>query len=176
MTVAEKLGARSIARPAESALSNGLLGQQISDLKKLEQRCFASRKRFRFYRYLASVYELYEELRRTNGIENSVRRIAELSDAGTRKHAHPIRVIIDASSQADQRAQSRWVRSLRFAWRERQHWTDLETFLRKNGGPAGCASQFAALHPRAPGGCVRAGGEDRVPKVPLFVGRDMLRQ
>jgi hypothetical protein len=34
---------------------------------------------------------------------------------------------------------------LRYAWRERKTWTELGSFLRENGGPAGCARQFAAI-------------------------------
>ena len=154
--------------------SDRLLRQRISELKKLERQCFASRNRFAFYLYLAAVYEFYVELKQANGIANSVRQMAKLFNLDGRQHAHPIRVIIDASSDAGNKTQNRWVRALRFAWRQRQRWSDLEAFLRENGGPAGCASQFAALHPRAQGGCMRVGGEGRVPKVPLFVGRDTL--
>ena len=146
-----------------------LLRQRISALQKLEQQCFASRKRFRFYRYLASVYELYAELRQTNATQELTRHIADLLNVDVGKDVHPIRFIIDASSQADRKKKSCWTRALRFAWRERQHWSDLRTFLRRNGGPAGCASQLAALHPRPPGGCVRVGGENRVPRIPLYV-------
>ena len=43
------------------------------------------------------------------------------------------------------KTKSRWSRSLRYAWHERKVWTDLASFLRENGGPAGCARQFAAI-------------------------------
>ena len=154
--------------------SDRLLRRRISDLGKLERRCFATRKRFEVYRYLAAVYPLYAELMRTEATHHSARRVAELFNLDSRQHAHLIRLIIDASSQSERKTKSRYVRALRFAWRQRQHWSDLEIFLRRNGGPAGCASQFAAMHARAPRGCVRAGGDGRVPKVPLFVSRDML--
>ena len=154
--------------------SDQLLRQRISDLKKLEQQCFASRNRFEFYRYLAAVYRLYAELRRDNASQHGPRRIAKLFNLDGRQHVHPLRHIIDASSQANDKTKSRWTRALQFGWHERQHWSDLRTFLRRNGGPAGCACQFAALHPKPPGGCVRVGGEGRVPKVPLFLSQDML--
>jgi hypothetical protein len=175
LTVAEKLGGSRVGRPVESALPDWVLRQRISDLGKLERRCFATRKRFEFYRYLAAVFEFYAELKRTNGIEKSVRRMAELFNLDSRQRVHPIRLIIDASSQADSKTKSRWTRALRFAWHERHRWSDLEAFLRGNGGPAGCASQFAALHPRLPSGCVRAGGDSRVPRIPMYVSRDMMR-
>lgn len=170
----QRRSGKSVGPPVESALSDRFLRQRISDLRKLEEECFASRKRFAFYRYLAAIFEFYAELKRTNATEHSARRIAELLCVGTRNDAHPIRLIIDASSEANDKTKSRWTRSLRFAWRQRRRWSDLEAFLRQNGGPAGCASQFAALHVMAPGGCVRLAGEGRVPKVPLFVSHDML--
>ena len=80
--------------------SDRLLRQQISELKKLERQCFASRNRFAFYLYLAAVYEFYVELKQANGIANSVRQMAKLFNLDGRQHAHPIRVIIDASSDA----------------------------------------------------------------------------
>jgi hypothetical protein len=61
------------------------------------------------------------------------------------KTTHPIRVILDASSTADIKIRSRWTRALKYAWRERKTWTDLISFLRENGRPAGCARQFAAI-------------------------------
>ena len=155
-------------------VTDRLLRRRIFDLKKREAECFASRNRFAFYRYLAAIYAFYAELRQTDKTEEATRRVAELFNLDSRQHAHPIRVIIDASSQAAGASKQRWVRALRFAWRKRQRWSDLEAFLRSNGGPAGCASQFAALHPRPPRGCARLAGEGRVPKVPLFVSRDML--
>ena len=155
-------------------LSDQALRQRISALKKLEEKCFASRKRLAFYRYLAAVYQLYADLRRTNATEDLARRIAKLFNLDTRQDMDSFRIIVDASSQADSKTKSRWSRALRFAWHERKSWTDLESFLRENGGPAGCASPFGALHSRPPRGCARLAGEGRVPKIPLFMGRDML--
>jgi hypothetical protein len=62
--------------------------------------------------------------------------------------AHPIKIIIDVTSTGDIKTRSRWSRALRYAWRERKTWRDLRTFLRENGGPAGCAKQFAAINSR----------------------------
>jgi hypothetical protein len=154
-------------------MTDQVLRKRIFDLKNLEAECFTSRNRFWSYRYLAALYQLYSDLRRANETQELTRRIAKLFNLDSRQHADPIRLIIDASSQADNKTKSRWTRALRFAWRQRRRWSDLETFLGRNGGPAGCASQFAALHPRPPGRCVRVGGENRVPRIPLYVSRDM---
>jgi hypothetical protein len=115
----------------------------------LERKCFTSRSRFAFYDYLAAVIELYVQLRRTRQAKKAATRIAKLFRLRSQRRTHPIRVIIDASSSADNKTKSRWTRALRYAWYKRKTWRDLKTFLRKNGGPAGCAEQFAAVHPKA---------------------------
>jgi hypothetical protein len=121
------------------------LRKVITDLIKLERKCFASRSRFAFYEYLAAVFDLYVQLRRRNQAKPSARRMAKLFGLRTGKRTHSIRTIIDATSTADIKSRSRWTRALRYAWRERKTWKDLGSFLRENGGPAGCATQFAAI-------------------------------
>ena len=113
----------------------------------MERKCFAARSRFAFYDYLAAVFDLYVRLRRRNQAKPSARRIAKLFGLRNQKCSHCIRVIIDATSTADLKTKSRWSRALRYAWRERRTWKDLGSFLRENGGPAGCADQFAAMKP-----------------------------
>jgi hypothetical protein len=105
--------------------------------------CF--KKPVRVYDYLAAVFELYVQLRRTKQAKPSARRIAKLFGLRTGKRTHAIRVIIDATSTADIKTMSRWSRALRYAWHERKTWKDLGSFLRENSGPAGCAKQFAAI-------------------------------
>ena len=129
-------------------MSDRQLRKVITDLIKLERKCFASRSRFAFYEYLAAVFELYVQLRRRDEAKLSARRIAKLFGLRNHKRSHPIRVILDATSTTDDKTRSRWSRALRYAWRERKTWTDLGSFLRDNGGPAGCADQFAAINSR----------------------------
>ena len=106
--------------------SDRQLRKTIDDLRELERKCFASRSRFAFYDYLAAVFELYVQLRRTKQAKPSARRIAKLFGLRKQNRTHPIRVIIDATSTADIKTRSRWSRALRYAWRERKTWTDLE--------------------------------------------------
>jgi hypothetical protein len=129
-------------------ISDRQLRKTIDGLRRLERKCFASRKRFAFYDYLAGMFELYVQLRRTKQARKAARLIAKLFQLRLPKHTHPIRVIIDATSSADNKMKSRWTRALRYAWRERKAWTGLKTFLRENGGPAGCAELFATINPR----------------------------
>jgi len=121
------------------------LGQRLAYLINLERNCFASRSRFAFYDYLVAVFDFYLRLRQKHQAKATARRIANLFDLRNRKHAHPIRVMIDATSTADNKTKSRWTRALRYAWRDRREWRDLKAFLQENGGPAGCATQFAAI-------------------------------
>jgi hypothetical protein len=124
------------------------LQKTIDDLRELERKCFASRGRFAFHDYLTAVFELYVQLRRTKYAKKAATLIARLFGLRTEKRAHPIRVIINATTSADNKTKSRWTRALRYAWRIRKAWTDLPSFLREHGGPAGCAEKFAAINPR----------------------------
>jgi hypothetical protein len=126
-------------------ISDRQLRQTIDALRKLERKCFASRNRFVFYDFLAAVFELYGQLRGIKQARKATIRVAKLFGLHLQKRMHPIRVIINATSTADNKTKSRWGRALRYAWRERRTWTDLGSFLRENGGPAGCAGQFAVL-------------------------------
>ena len=58
--------------------------------------CF--KKPVRVYDYLAAVFELYVQLRRTKQAKPSARRIAKLFELRTGKRTHAIRVMIDATS------------------------------------------------------------------------------
>jgi hypothetical protein len=129
-------------------ISDRQLRKTIEDLRRLEQKCFAARSRFAFYDYLAALFELYLQLRRRNQAKPWARRIAELFGLSKQNRTHPIRTIIDATSTADNKTRSRWTRALKYAWRERKTWKDLASFLRENGGPAGCAGQFATINQR----------------------------
>jgi len=128
--------------------SDQQLRKIIDGLRNLERNCFASRSRFAFYDYLAAVFEFYVQLRRRNRAKPLAKRIAKLFGLRKSNRTHPIRTIIDATSTADLKTRSRWSRALRYAWRERKTWKDFASFLRENGGPAGCADQFAASNPR----------------------------
>jgi hypothetical protein len=67
----------------------------------MERKCFASRSRFAFYDYLAVVFELYVQLRRTKQAKKAATRIAKLFQLRNQKRNHPIRVIIGATSTVD---------------------------------------------------------------------------
>ena len=60
-------------------ISDRQLRKTIDDLRRLERKCFASRSRFAFYDYLAAVFELYVQLRRTKQAKKAAGLIAKLS-------------------------------------------------------------------------------------------------
>jgi hypothetical protein len=155
-------------------ISNGDLKQQIKRAKQIERQSVRSRQRYAFYDYLWAVYRLYRRLRRKKAAKKSARRIAALFDINIRKDAHPIRAIIDATSNADGKTKWRWTQALRYAWRERHAWTDLSDFLRHHGGAAGCARDLAALTAHPPRGFVAIGGPERFPRVPLYIEKELL--
>jgi hypothetical protein len=155
-------------------LSDQQLKTIIADLKAMEQRCLTSRQRYAFYAYLSAVFAFYTSLKRNNKAKSSAHRIAGLFGIRTQKRAHPIRIIIDATSAADEKAKSRWSRALRYAWHERRRWKSIREFWRENQGPAGAAARWAALHPRTPPSYVRIGGEGGVPRVPSFPDADLM--
>jgi hypothetical protein len=140
----------------------------------MERKAFGSRRRFEFYAYLGAVYALYGLLRRKNEAKISAHRIAKLFGIRTQKRTHAIRVIIDASSAAEEKTRSRWCRALRHCWRERKNWTDLGTLFSEVGGPAGAAARWSALRMRKGSGQVGPDTQDLVPEVPLIVDTPLL--
>lgn len=101
-------------------VSDQQLRQAIGGLQRLERKCFASRRRFAFDGYLAAVFDLYVQLRRTGQAKRAARLIAKFFGLRNQKRTHPIRVIVDATSTADLKTRSRWTRALKYAWRERK--------------------------------------------------------
>jgi hypothetical protein len=148
----------------------------ITMLTKLASRWRNTGRKRALYKYLEAVFNLYAVSKRAG--DKAANRIARLTGGAKLVSRHPIRAIIDATTSADRKSKSRWTQALRFAWRKRSKWPDLIDCLRANGGIAGCANRWADLQAelRTPAGCVRVGGEDRVPLIPLFVGVEMIDQ
>lgn len=135
------------------------LKRTIADLSAIEKESFGKRQRFGFYVYLGAVLDCYARLRRNNEAKISADRVAELFGIRKRKGTHSIRVLIDATSSADLKTRSRWSRALRYAWHHRRRWKSLKAFFQENGGPAGMAEQFAALHRALPDALTIGGGD-----------------
>jgi hypothetical protein len=159
-----------------SARSFERLSSTLKKMRKWERNWRCSGSRRSLLRILQLIFELYRTLRALDLVRAGVVRIAKLSGIRCRPRAHPLRTIIDAVTKADRRTKSRWTRALRFAWKERRSYDSLEECFHENGGIAGCADKWTELRAaeRTPSGFVRVGGENRVPKIPLFIGVELL--
>jgi hypothetical protein len=160
-----------------AGMSVEALQAAMTMLTKLARRWRKTGRKRALYRYLTTLFRIYAAWKRDD-TRTAASRIAKLTGLRTQLHRHPVRTIIDATSTADRKSKSRWTQALRFAWRERSKWKCLEQCLRANRGVSGCASRWADMQAetRAPAGYVRVGGEDRVPKIPFFVGVEMIDQ
>jgi len=134
-----------------SRYSDRRLKRKIRGLGRIFEECVTTltpgKRRFAFYEYLESVYELFREMggASTAGKEMA-KRMAEMYDINVRKKDELFRVLIDASSsQVDPKMVSRWVRGLGYIWRKRQEWTSWRQFVEAHSGIAGCARAIAKV-------------------------------
>ena len=160
------------ARPSAEALQAA-----VTKLAKLESRWRKSERKHALCRYLEAVFDLYSEWKNAGDVRTVANRFARRAGVTVKHGIHPLRTIIDSTSNADRKSKSRWTQALRYAWRQRREWQNVYECFRANGGISGCARKFADMQPmRTPPGCVRVGGEDRVPKIGFFVGKSLLDQ
>lgn len=160
-------------------LSNASLQVVINAMAKQERKWRKTGRKRDLYRYLGAVFSQYATWKCAGVQDRAAKRLAKVAGLARRQVRHPIRVIIDATSTADRRTKSRWCRALRYAWRgHRRRKQDLFDCLDAQGGITGCASRWADLHAhkRTPPGYVRVGGEDRFPKIPFFIGKELLNE
>src|SRR5205823_2429444 len=102
------------------------------------------KRRFAHYQYLQRVYSLYSQLQREGLGKETSTRIGRLCDLPNDRKTHLVRTIINATSTGiDAKTASRWSQALRYCWRQRDEWSDLQGFIRTHGGIAGCASACA---------------------------------
>lgn len=128
--------------------SNHHLKCELQSLKETWDQCEEADGRFAFYKFLQEVFRLYADLRDHKAGRRAVEQIVLEFDKKPNYQNHLFRAILDATCSVDRKTKSRWVRALRFAWRQRCDWKHLDRFLRQNGGPAGCAKQFTQIKPK----------------------------
>lgn len=120
--------------------------RRIDALMNIERDCFSRRDRFWFYHYLSAVYKFYREMseyeRSTLGLYFLKRYLRPQCMADY----DIFYILLDITSQADQKTKSRWRQALRYAYTKRKGWRrkmTLREFFRNNGGVAGCARKSA---------------------------------
>jgi hypothetical protein len=100
--------------------------------------------RFRFYGYLAAVYQTYKEWKDLGVSNRMARQLAEHLEIPRRKGTSPVRTLIDATFPAlDPKQKSRWSRALEFAAFTKATPGNLPELFKNHSGIAGCA-RFAA--------------------------------
>jgi ribonuclease HI len=123
----------------------------IEALRELEEKSFGPRHgKTDFYDYLEGVWRLHSLWRADGKSKERARQVASIYGLKLRKNTHPIRVIIDASSEQDREVKSRWTRALEFARKHRSKVAKVgfAHFLESNGGVDGCARLLAQTHPK----------------------------
>jgi hypothetical protein len=111
--------------------------------------------RFELYGFLKAIYRVYMRWKDRRVARRSARLIAQELSITRRKGTSPIRVLIEATFPgADLRQKSRWVRALEYLASEDVPTQEFRTFVRANGGLAGCARLAAEVNRkrRRPGG------------------------
>jgi hypothetical protein len=120
---------------------------EMNRIKDIWLRASTCRKRYAIYEYLAAVYDLYALLRRFRRARGVTEDIRGETEPRAKFRKHPIRIIIDATCDADRKAKSKWTLALRYAWRCRSRWSKLPEFFGRTYGIAGCASRFTQVRP-----------------------------
>jgi hypothetical protein len=121
---------------------------KIKELRALERQAFAARHgKTDFYRYLKAVYNA-RDWKDAVGSRRSAEDVAAVCQVGARKNKSPIRTIIDATSIQDRQVKSEWAQALEYAIANKVRGNRFKTFVKENGGVAGCAKRMAALRKR----------------------------
>jgi hypothetical protein len=120
---------------------------EIDQLRKIEEKSFAARGRFKERPYLQAAYSLYREWRADGDSKGISVQAAKRCGLTLRKDSHPMRIIIDCSSpRTPEKMRSRWALALRYAYAKGISSSKLIEFLdeKGQGGLAGRASAFKA--------------------------------
>jgi hypothetical protein len=100
--------------------------------------------RFRFYGYLAAVYQTYKEWRDLRISKEMARHISQHFKTPRKKGTSPVRTLIEITFPAlDPKQKSRWSRALEFAASKKIAADKLPRLFKKYSGIAGCP-RFAA--------------------------------
>jgi hypothetical protein len=144
----------SLAAPVEGGSSNARkadkdeagVKQKIEDLRRLEKWAFRPRHgKTDVHKYLKGVYNACDWADRKEALQFG-QQVAKAYDIDTRKNKSPIRIVIDASSEEDDRqVKSRWGQAVEYAVAKRARQEAFMNFLKKRGGVSGCAKRMAGL-------------------------------
>jgi hypothetical protein len=120
--------------------------REIKRLRELETWSFrAHHGRTDFYKYLDGVYNAWDWTDKQDS-RRVGRNVAALYDIDTRENKSPIRIVIDATAEdQDRKVKSKWASTLEYAVVKKVSGARFKEFLNKNGGVYGCSQKMAEL-------------------------------
>ena len=125
---------------------NSEIERELKQVILVGREAHSSRRQLAAYDYLGSVLRLFGRWDRRGLARKRSRKAAKLSGLQIRGDTSPIRILIDCTAhKADRKQRSRWSRCLEFAVSKNIAAGELKSFLRANGGIAGCAGQIGNL-------------------------------
>jgi hypothetical protein len=115
--------------------------RELDGLRESDQKAFETRRRFWFYIELEGAYAVYIQWKAEGNSKKNAKIAAALFGVKHENGAHPLSTIIKIVTPkgVDTR---RWVKGLRFAYKQGIAPKDLVAFLKANGGIAGCDRRF----------------------------------
>jgi hypothetical protein len=120
--------------------------REVEELRELEKKAFGPRHgKTDFYEYLEAVWNRYLKWKGDNKRQARKKQLAKFYKVKLRKNTHPIRAIIDASSEQDADVKSEWTRALKYLEKNAAQIKKVgfRKFVDSNGGIAGCANKGA---------------------------------
>jgi hypothetical protein len=125
---------------------------EISRLRDIAVEALESQQRFRERELLAAVYALYMRWVKDGHSKGRAQQLIKFFSPKVRRSAHPITVILaTAHTTLPMQIRSKWSLALQYANQKNVTPENLSSFMDKNGGMAGCATEFAR-HKRAKDG------------------------
>jgi hypothetical protein len=133
---------------APTGIAAAAIKSKIRKLRALERQAFAARHgKTDFYGYLKAIYKA-RDWTDSAGSRRSAKDVAALCQVGARENKSPIRTLIDATSIQERDTKSEWAQALEYAIANKVRGNRFKTFVKENGGVAGCAKKMAALRKR----------------------------
>jgi hypothetical protein len=134
---------RKVKKKAQSQMGESEIKAKLDELKAAIQQAFDTHRRFWFETALEGAYAIYVEWKDLGKAKKNAKVAAALFGVKIKDGAHPLEVIIKIVTPpgADK---LRWVKGLRYAFKQGVAPKDLLAFLKANGSIAGCARKFRA--------------------------------
>jgi hypothetical protein len=119
--------------PEELAFENEVV-PKLEELKVIHKACFQSNSgRYEYYKYLQAIYSFEKEYRKKPASLRSL--LEEKVPISARKNSTITNLLISATSDKPVRMNSKWGISLRNARAAGAKKSDLEAFIKAQGGP-----------------------------------------